>query len=273
MTTKRQAWSNRLKDTGWWYAIGHGIITPLSLPFIIYYAITRRTITPLIFTFLSNHLSLYAIAGFLSILEVTPSDLGTGVIIFVNMAISTLVAKLCINNAREFARSKLNDPNAEQEQTNPREGDLFLNETKDQDEFITGPEAIQRLIDWNKKVMEGFYIEEDIAKVDDYDELRLAALYAKNVVDLHMALLEEKNFDGDIQEMNLCIHMALLSRYESNILDSLCIDGNAVIPDRGQLVYDYLVFYLTGKNSKTCNELNDIWGLFYKQTVADMYRT
>ncbi len=44
MTTKTEGWSNRQKDTGWGYAFAHWI------PFVwIYYAITRRTITPFLY--------------------------------------------------------------------------------------------------------------------------------------------------------------------------------------------------------------------------------
>ena len=49
MNTKIEGFKNRQKDTGWGYAIAH------IIPFVgIYYALTRRTITPLLFTFLGN---------------------------------------------------------------------------------------------------------------------------------------------------------------------------------------------------------------------------
>ncbi len=49
MNTKIEGYQNRQKDTGWGYAIAH------IIPFVgIYYALTRRTITPLLFTFLGN---------------------------------------------------------------------------------------------------------------------------------------------------------------------------------------------------------------------------
>ena len=47
MKTKLEGFQNRQKDIGWGYAIAH--IVPLS-----YYAVTRRTITPLLFAFLGN---------------------------------------------------------------------------------------------------------------------------------------------------------------------------------------------------------------------------
>ena len=49
MTTKLEGFQNRQKDVGWGYAIAH------IVPFVgLYYAITRRTITPLLFAFLGN---------------------------------------------------------------------------------------------------------------------------------------------------------------------------------------------------------------------------
>ena len=49
MTTKLEGFQNRQKDIGWGYAIAH------IVPFVgLYYAITRRTITPLLFAFLGN---------------------------------------------------------------------------------------------------------------------------------------------------------------------------------------------------------------------------
>ena len=49
MTTKLEGFQNRQKDVGWGYAIAH------IVPFVgLYYAITRRTITPFLFAFLGN---------------------------------------------------------------------------------------------------------------------------------------------------------------------------------------------------------------------------
>ena len=49
MITKIEGFKNRQKDTGWGYAIAH------IVPFVsLYYAFTRRTITPLIFSYVGN---------------------------------------------------------------------------------------------------------------------------------------------------------------------------------------------------------------------------
>ena len=49
MTTKLEGFQNRQKDTRWGYSIAH------LIPFVwLYYAITRRTITPFLFSLLGN---------------------------------------------------------------------------------------------------------------------------------------------------------------------------------------------------------------------------
>ena len=49
MSTKIDGWFNRQKDIGWGYALAHWV------PFVfLYYAITRRTITPFLFGLLGG---------------------------------------------------------------------------------------------------------------------------------------------------------------------------------------------------------------------------
>ena len=48
MTTKLEGFQNRQKDVGWGYAVAHVV------PFVgLYYAINRRTITPVSYTHLT----------------------------------------------------------------------------------------------------------------------------------------------------------------------------------------------------------------------------
>ena len=49
MTTRLEGFKNRQKDTGWCKAFCH--IIPF---YFIYYGITRRTITPMLYSFLGN---------------------------------------------------------------------------------------------------------------------------------------------------------------------------------------------------------------------------
>ena len=105
MTSKTEGWSNRQKDSGWGYAFAHW------LPFVwIYYAITRRKITP----FLHQICGTFAIGlsiGFVSVIvnpnvdEESIENLGTiGVLIG-----SPLLVKKGIDQSRLFAKNKLNN--------------------------------------------------------------------------------------------------------------------------------------------------------------------
>ena len=103
MTSKIEGWSNRQKDTGWGYAFAH------LLPFVwIYYAITRRTVTPFIYQILGAFAIGFSI-GFVSVLinpnleDETVESLGTlGALLG-----SPCIVKKGINKSRLFAKNKL----------------------------------------------------------------------------------------------------------------------------------------------------------------------
>ena len=103
MTSKIEGWSNRQKDTGWGYAFAH------LLPFVwIYYAITRRTITPFFYQ-ICGAFAIGLSIGFVSVIvnpnvdEESIENLGTiGAIIG-----SPLLVKKGIDQSRLFAKNKL----------------------------------------------------------------------------------------------------------------------------------------------------------------------
>ena len=103
MTSKVEGWSNRQKDTGWGYPFAH------LLPFVwIYYAITRRTITP----FLYQTCGAFVIGFFIGLVSAivnpnvkdeTVESLGT-----IGALIGTpLFVKKGIDRSRLFAKNKL----------------------------------------------------------------------------------------------------------------------------------------------------------------------
>ena len=103
MTSKIEGWSNRQKDTGWGYAFAH------CIPFVwIYYAITRRTITPFLYQTCGAFVIGFTI-GFASAMvyptfeDETLESLGTlGALIG-----SPLLVKKGIDQSRLFAKNKL----------------------------------------------------------------------------------------------------------------------------------------------------------------------
>tara|TARA_B100000945_G_C20285410_1_gene550752 strand:- start:62 stop:382 length:321 start_codon:yes stop_codon:yes gene_type:complete len=103
MTTKLEGFQNRQKDTEWGYALAH------IVPFVgIYYAITRRTITPLLIAFLGN-LAIGFTYGFL-IAIINPNydeekvETSATLIGLVTMPI---IAKKGIEKARIYGKEKI----------------------------------------------------------------------------------------------------------------------------------------------------------------------
>ncbi len=103
MTSKIEGWTNRQKDTAWGYAFAH------SLPLVwIYYAITRRTITPFLYQTCGAFVigfTIGMVSGIINpnIEDKTVERLGTlGALIG-----SPFLVKKGIDQSRLFAKNKL----------------------------------------------------------------------------------------------------------------------------------------------------------------------
>lgn len=84
-----EAYKQRQKDNGWGYAVAH------LIPLVgIYYAISRKTITPLAYDFIPRF-----------ILILLFGDNG----LTISILFTPFVVKFGINNAREFAKKKLRE--------------------------------------------------------------------------------------------------------------------------------------------------------------------
>ena len=100
---KIKAFERRLKDKGWGYAFGQ-ILTPVGL----YYAITRRTLTPIAYDLTGSLL-----IGFLvpTAYSYFAPELGLEQVTLVcwlaSIAATPLLAKTGIDNARDHARQQL----------------------------------------------------------------------------------------------------------------------------------------------------------------------
>ena len=103
MTTKLEGFQNRQKDVGWGYAIAH------IVPFVgLYYAITRRTITPLLFAFLGN-LAIGFVYGFI-VAIINPNydqkkleNSST----LIGLVTTPILAKKGIEKARKYGKEKI----------------------------------------------------------------------------------------------------------------------------------------------------------------------
>ena len=98
---KTQALQKRLEDTGWGRAFAH--LIPL---YGIYYAVTRRTITPLAWD-LTGSFTLGVILGFLMLSAGATESSIDATAVLVSFATTPVLTKQGIDRARNYARTKL----------------------------------------------------------------------------------------------------------------------------------------------------------------------
>ncbi len=103
MITKLEGYQNRQKDVGMGYAIAH------IVPFVwLYYAITRRTITPLMFTFLGN-IAIGFVYGF--IVAIINPDYDENKLenysTLIWLVTAPILAKKGIEKARKYGKEKI----------------------------------------------------------------------------------------------------------------------------------------------------------------------
>ena len=104
MIPKQDAFKKRQKDTGWGYAVAH------IIPFVfIYYSITRRTITPLMYAIIGNLLIGFSF-GYIyktlnpNYIEPRLKDYARTL----GYVITPILAKKGIEKSRIYGKSKLN---------------------------------------------------------------------------------------------------------------------------------------------------------------------
>ena len=100
---KVKAFQRRQKDQGWGYAVGQ-ILTPIGL----YYAITRRTLTPIAYDVTGSLLIGFCVPTAYSYFAPTLSiEQITIVSWLASIAATPLLAKTGIDNARDYAKQQL----------------------------------------------------------------------------------------------------------------------------------------------------------------------
>ena len=103
MTTKLEGFQNRQKDVGWGYAIAH------IVPFVgLYYAITRRTITPLLFAFLGNFAIGFAYGFIFGIINPNYDEKKLeNSATLIGLVTTPILAKKGIEKARKYGKEKI----------------------------------------------------------------------------------------------------------------------------------------------------------------------
>ncbi len=103
MTRKIEGLSNRQKDTGWGYACAH------LIPFVwIYYAITRRTITPFLYQIGGTFIVGFSIGVVSSIVNpYVLEDTVEGLASLGGAVATPFLAKKGIDQARKYGKKQL----------------------------------------------------------------------------------------------------------------------------------------------------------------------
>ena len=103
MTTKLEGFQNRQKDVGWGYAVAH------LVPFVgLYYAITRRTITPFLFAFLGNIAIGFTLGALVAITNPNydEKELENSATL-IGLVTTPILAKKGIEKARKYGKEKI----------------------------------------------------------------------------------------------------------------------------------------------------------------------
>ena len=103
MKTKLEGFQNRQKDVGWGYAIAH------MVPFVgLYYAITRRTITPFLFAFLGNIAIGFTYGFFFAIINPNydEKELENSATL-IGLVTTPILTKKGIEKARKYGKEKI----------------------------------------------------------------------------------------------------------------------------------------------------------------------
>ena len=103
MTTKFEGYHKRQKDTGWGYAIAH------IVPFVgLYYSITRRTITTLLFAFLGNFAIGFAYGFIFAIINPNYDEKKLeNSATLIGLVTTPILAKKGIEKARNYGKEKI----------------------------------------------------------------------------------------------------------------------------------------------------------------------
>ena len=100
---KVKAFQRRQQDQGWGYAVGQ-ILTPIG----IYYAVTRRTLTPIAYDVVGSLLIGFFVPTAYSYFAPTLSIQQVTIVSWLaSIAATPLLAKTGIDNARDYAKQQL----------------------------------------------------------------------------------------------------------------------------------------------------------------------
>ena len=99
ISTLSQAYKLRKEDKVWYWSVAHSVVPFAS----IYYAFSRRTITPLLWQTAAQFAFGFLFVGLISVVQLNPNN---GVLTIIGVLIGVLSARRGIKQARSFAKRK-----------------------------------------------------------------------------------------------------------------------------------------------------------------------
>ena len=110
---------------------------------------------------------------------------------------------------------------------------------------ITGSLAIDIMRGYNQIT----YVDNEIdyaltckSKEIDDDEFH-CYMFTRNCTNHYLMDIKDK-LNGDIKNLNICSHYALLTHFEKKIIKNFHLDGNQIIENKPKILYDHLIFQL-----------------------------
>ena len=141
---------------------------------------------------------------------------------------------------------------------------------------ITGSLAIDIMRGYNQIT----YVDNEIdyaltckSKEIDDDEFH-CYMFTRNCTNHYLMDIKDK-LNGDIKNLNICSHYALLTHFEKKIIKNFHLDGNQIIENKPKILYDHLIFQLNDISPHTTVHpfgLNICWEAYWNNTISGFYK-
>ncbi|WP_320674885.1 hypothetical protein [Prochlorococcus sp. MIT 1341] len=110
------------------------------------------------------------------------------------------------------------------------------------------------------------------SKDSDNNEIH-CYMFTRNCSNHYLLSLKEK-YNGNVNDLNLCSHYAMLLYFERSLTNQFNIDLEAIIKGKSQLLYDHLIFLLNQINpigEEHPFGLNECWVKYWEQSIEGMF--
>ena len=99
-------------------------------------------------------------------------------------------------------------------------------------------------------------------------------MFTRNCTNHYLMEIKDK-LNGDIKNLNICSHYALLTHFEKKIIKNFHLDGNQIIENKPKILYDHLIFQLNDISPHTTVHpfgLNIFWEAYWNNTISGFYK-